>query len=1023
MKKILLIGAGPILIGQACEFDYSGVQACKILKKKFLVYLINNNPATIMTDKKNCHKIFYKNLNYKNVLKIMLKHKIKNILPNVGGQTGINIIIELEKRNLIKKNNINILGVSINTIKNSENRNKFRRKMKDNKISIPISGIASTFEEAICIRKKIINKTKTKEIIVRTSYTLGGSGGGKTNNKKDFLDLFNKSLTISNNKSILIEESLFGLKELEFEVLIDKKKNFVIVCGIENIDEIGIHTGDSITISPIQTLSNKEIQRIRKIIKKIINVMDIKCCGINIQFSYNKKTGSIKVIEINPRVSRSSALASKSTGYPIAKVSTLLSIGEKINFIKKIIFNKLPAFYEPSMDYLVMKMPKFSNKKFNYLNKELSTQMKSVGEAMAINTNNESLFQVSLRSLEQESYGFCMKCLDKEEILNKISFPNESRISSIYESYVIGEKVKCLIDNFFLNIIRKISTIFNFIRKIKNSSFIFKRKPFLFIKRKGFADNLISFITNKSIFYIIKKRIKNNIFCRYKIISSCSHEQNLESNYIFSNYYGKNEITNFSKKKFLILGSGPNKIGQGIEFDYCCVHALKAVSSLGFFSIILNNNPSTVSTDYEVSDRLFFLPCDFEEIINLYNFEKFSGLILQFCGQISINLAKKIKKFNIPIVGTSINNIIRSENRKFFYDFIKKNNFNVPKTYIIKNYLDFKKKKKKILKFPLIVRPSFVLGGEDMTIIKNKHDLLKYFKKKNYNKYYFPITLDIFIKNCVEYDIDFIRLKKKIHVLPILKHVEKLGVHSGDSNCYISSKKYINKIKGLIKKIGKKFNIKGFSNIQIGKKKKKIYFIELNTRASRTIPFLTKSVGFNYIKFCILNLIKKKTPNFLKLKKKERIFYKKKKIFLKSPVFSFNKFPLYFPKLGPSMKSTGEIITIDNNKYKAYLKSKLYLLNKISKINKIFICLKHKKKKILLKSLKKNNNIKKIIINNKNYIKVLNYLNINSFYKKTIIIVNKKKILNIYNKNLNKKYLFIENYQINNFFLKSLKYL
>ncbi|UOQ27872.1 Carbamoyl-phosphate synthase large chain [Candidatus Vidania fulgoroideae] len=1021
MKKILLIGAGPIVIGQACEFDYSGVQACRILKKEnYKVFLINNNPATVMTDKKNCHKIFYKNINLKNIIYIAKKYNIKKILPNVGGQTGINIAIDFFKRKKKLKKKISFLGAPLKSVLVSENRVLFRKKMIKNNIHVPFSRSVSTKKQALKIRKKIIKLTKKKELIIRASYTLGGIGGGRIKRKKDFLSFLEKSIEISKTKKVLIEESLFGDKEIELEVLIDREKNFVIICGIENIDELGIHTGDSISISPIQTLRNKEIQKLRKITKSVINALNINSCGINIQFSYNKRSGSIKVIEINPRVSRSSALASKATGYPIAKVSTLLSVGKKIGELKKIVFNKIPAFYEPSLNYLVLKTPKFSNEKFRFFEGKLGVQMKSVGESMSISLNNEDLLQKAFRSLNQESCGIYMSSLDKNEIIKKSLFPNESRVNSIYELYSIGEKVKSKIDKFFLNIIRKISILCNFIRKSRNL-LLKDNRILLFAKRKGFSDILLSLIIKKNSFEVTKKRVEKKIFCKYKTIDSCSGEFNIKSNYVFSSYFGKNEIKRKNIKKYLVLGSGPNKIGQGIEFDYCCVHALNTISSLNFFSMILNNNPETVSTDYENSNRLFFLPCDFEEIINIYKFDNFKGIFLQFCGQLCKSILKKIQLFKIPVVGTKVENIKKSENRKNFNNIIKKiNGINMPKTFVIKDETDLKKKKKKI-KFPVIIRPSFVLGGENMKVLKNYRKFEKYISKKKDIKYLFPFSLDTFIKKCDEYDIDFISFKKKIHILPILKHIEKLGIHSGDSNGFIKkiNKKKKKKILNLIKIISKKFMILGFSNIQIGIKKKKIYLIELNARASRTVPFISKSIGYDYVNLCVKNLLVHRKKNiFRKAKLKEVSFFKKKLYAFKSPIFSFKNFPNYIPSLGPSMKSTGETISIGDNKYKTYIKNKLHLFKNIISLKNVFI-LKTKKNEI-------HNKINFFYVNNKNFIFMLNFINETKEVNKSntlILFEGNKKIKNFFLGNIKKELLFVDEYEINNLLTKGLRYL
>ncbi|MGX7589449.1 carbamoyl-phosphate synthase large subunit [Candidatus Vidania fulgoroideorum] len=953
-KKILVIGSGAILIGQACEFDYSGVQACKTFKNENMkVILLNNNPATVMTDDIYNDRTYFKPINLFNLKKIIKKEKPEYIYSSVGGQTSINLLLDLYKnKKYIKK--VKLLGINFKAIKNSESRKKFKNIMKKNNLPIAYSKIARNIKESLKIRKKIIKKTKNKNISIRPSYTLGGLGGGISNNLNNFINICKKGILLSKNKEIIIEESLYGFKEIELEILIDKDNNFINVCSIENFDPVGIHTGDSICFSPIQTLTNKEYQRIRLISKKTIKKLGIKCGGANIQFALNSYLNRIIIIEVNPRMSRSSALASKATGYPIAEISTKLSLKYNLNNINNKIIKKITSFFEPSIDYIVTKSPLFCVEKFGYYKILINNQMKSVGESMSIGENFEDSIQ---KSLNNNINGFLNETFEKKNLYKKIFFPNNERIDNIYEFIKFGKSIKLInylskIDCFFLNKIKNIIVLENKIKKKK----IIKKNFFIILKKKGISDKKISILSNNKLKNIINYRIKNKIFPCYKRVDNCSREFDTFINYYYSSYSNFCEYNDKKKKKVIILGSGPNNIGQGIEFDYCCVHASFYLKSKNYISVILNNNPETVSTDHDISNFLFFLSPNFENLFNLFKKINPFGVLIQFCGQLSNSILNYIKKYKIKILGTSIKNIKKTENRKKFKKEINKINLLQPKSFMLKKEEDFKKKK---FDFPNLLRPSFVLGGKDMKVINNKYDLINYYnlyiKNKKIN---FPILVDEYLKCCLEIDVDGISNGKNSYIFPVIEHVEKVGIHSGDSTSFIPTflkKNVIKKIKKISKKISLKFNLIGSFNIQfaLDKRKRKIYIIELNPRASRTIPFLIKSIKTNIIKKsmdCIFF-------NKINIKKKKIYMY-----FMKEPVFSFLKFKNSDVILGPEMKSTGEIISIGKNIYYTYYNSQISVGLKNFK----YINLLVNDKKILKLSKKTNKIIykKKIKIKN-----------------------------------------------------------
>ncbi|MGX7577151.1 carbamoyl-phosphate synthase large subunit [Candidatus Vidania fulgoroideorum] len=925
-NKVLLIGAGPIIIGQACEFDYSGVQACKILKKYgYKVILINNNPASIMTDKDMSYKSYVEPINIFSLKKIIKLEKPNFIIPTIGGQTSLNLTIELDKYNILKQYNIKILGSNIKAIKNSENRNIFRKVMINNKIPILKSYSVNNIFDSNKIRKKYYNQN-IYNLIIRPSYTLGGLGGGITKKKKDFLKLSKKGLLLSSINNITIEESICGFKELELEVLTDKL-NKIVVCSIENLDPVGIHTGDSISLSPIQTLTNFEYQNIRKLAFKAIKKIGIKNSGVNVQFAINKNNGRIYIIEINPRLSRSSALASKATGYPIAKVSILLAIGKKIhNIYNEIFIKKIPMAYEPSLDYIVFKSPKFSNEKFSNNLIKLDIQMKSTGESMGIGLNILDSLQKSLLGLKLQIQGLVKQTIEKRFFLYFIKDGHSNRINNVYDSFRSGINVSLIlyisdIDPYFLGKLLKLTEIENELILYG----IFSRFCLLKIKKFGLSDYFISNILKISILDIFKIKEKFKIFPTYKKIDTCSSEFDINNFYLYSNYYSYNENIK-TDKNLILIGSGPNRIGQGLEFDYCCVHASFYLKRKNYNSIIINCNPVTVSTDYDISNKLYFVPINIEEIVNIYRLELPIGLILQYSGQLNYDFLKYLKIFkNIKILGTCIKSILVTENRDKFRKILKLIKIISPKSFVILNEKNFLNKFKGI-KLPILIRPSYVLAGDSMKLIFHKRNIVKYYNKYIYKKLIdFPIIIDKFISNSNEFDIDCITNGKNIFICFIIQHIEPAGIHSGDSAGFIEKLPlYIyKKINKILIRISKKLKLSGIFNMQVIIKNNKIYVIEINPRASRTIPYLMKYYNYNLISNS-LKLILVKESNFV-----NRFYLKKKNLFaFKESIFSFNKFKKSDPILGPEMKSTGEIIGIEkNNIWGAFLKTQEFIKN------------------------------------------------------------------------------------------------
>ncbi|QJC28147.1 carbamoyl-phosphate synthase large subunit [Enterobacteriaceae endosymbiont of Plateumaris braccata] len=944
IKSIMILGAGPIIIGQACEFDYSGTQACKALKEEgYKLILINSNPATIMTDPDIADITYIEPIQWEIIAKIIKKEKPDAILPTMGGQTALNCILDLNKNNILNKFNVKIIGVTIEAIHKAENRYYFSKIIKKLGLNIAISKIVNNIDEAI----NFVNKIGFP-CIIRPSFTMGGSGGGIANNLKEFINLCKIGINLSPNKELLIDESLIGWKEYEMEVIRDKNGNCIIICSIENIDSMGIHTGDSITVAPAQTLSDKEYQIMRNASISIMKEIGIESGGSNVQFAVNPKNGKLVVIEMNPRVSRSSALASKATGFPIAKISAKLSVGYTLDeLMNDITDKKISASFEPSIDYVVIKIPRFNFEKFTGANDRLSTQMKSVGEIMSIGRTFQESIQKALRSLEIGINGFTpiIKNFSKKNlnlIIHELKVPGPDRIRFIADAFRLNMSIKDIysyskIDPWFLTQIREIIIIENKV-KFLGINYLKNKNNFFNLKKRGFSDSRLADLLQTSENKIRNLRYNHNLHPVYKRVDTCAAEFETNTAYIYSTYALECESnpSNYSKK-IMILGSGPNRIGQGIEFDYCCVHAAMVLRENNFETIMVNCNPETVSTDYDISDRLYFEPITLEDILEIIRIEKPQGVIIQYGGQTPLNLAKLLENQGVNIIGTSPSSIDKAENRKKFQYIVKSLKLKQPENFIVYN-LNEAIKKSKIIGYPIVIRPSYVLGGRSMELIYNIDDLKKYYDINDT-----PVLLDKFLDNAIEVDVDAICDGKNIFIGGIMEHVEQAGIHSGDSACSLPTNNLsdfiLNKIRSQVKKLAIAINICGLFNIQFAIKNNEVYLIEVNPRASRTIPFISKAIGIPLAKIGTLVMVGKSLID-LKISKEIIPNY----FSVKEVVFPFNKFYGVDPILGPEMHSTGEVMGIGYSFDEAFAKAMLSINININKIGSVLISVRDQDK-------------------------------------------------------------------------------
>ena len=945
IKKILLIGAGPIVIGQACEFDYSGTQACKALRDEgFKVILINSNPATIMTDPNVADKTYIEPINSEVIEKIIIKEKPCAILPTMGGQTALNAAIDLEKKGILKKYKVELIGADTKAISKAEDRDKFRKAMKEIGLDLPQSEILNDYKNATKVLKKI-----GLPAIIRPSFTLGGTGGGIAKTKSEYFEIVKRGLHESPKHQVLVEECLTGWKEFEMEVVRDNKDNCIIICSIENVDPMGTHTGDSVTVAPALTLTDKEYQIMRNASIECLRKIGVETGGSNVQFAINPKNGRMVIIEMNPRVSRSSALASKATGFPIAKVAAKLAVGYTLDELQNEITKSTPASFEPTIDYVVTKIPRFTFEKFKKAKPILGTAMKSVGEAMAIGRSFKESFQKALISLEIGLKGLDnIKNISTKELKIKLSENIPNKVLFVAEAFRKNMKLKeiyklTFIDPWFLEQIQDLVKVENEI--IKNNlpeNF----EEIAAIKSLGFSDERLALLAKKDVLEVENLRKKYNVFPSFRKVDTCAAEFRSTTPYMYSTYQNSkshdvNEANPSKRKKIIILGGGPNRIGQGIEFDYCCCQACFALKEIGVETIMINCNPETVSTDYDTSDRLYFEPLIEEFVLNIINEESSNGellgVITQFGGQTPIKLAKLLDQRNIKILGTQFDAIDIAEDRERFKDILIKGNFKQAENGIAKNKEEALEVSKKI-GFPIVIRPSYVLGGRAMEIIHDEIQLQSYIQEAVVVSGSNPVLIDKFLNDAIEVDVDALSDGEEVFVAGIMEHIEEAGIHSGDSACsippYSLKQDIIEKIKLQTIELAKRLNVVGLINLQFAVKENEIYILEVNPRASRTVPFVSKAIGLPIAKLASLVMYGKKLKEFNLENKYSNIFA------VKEAVFPFNKFPEVDILLGPEMKSTGEVMGIDKDFGMAFAKSQLGAYNLLPQKGVAFVSVK-----------------------------------------------------------------------------------
>jgi carbamoyl-phosphate synthase large subunit len=946
ISKIMIIGSGPIVIGQGCEFDYSGTQACKVLKQEgFEVVLVNSNPATIMTDPEIADRTYIEPITPAIVEKIIAEERPDSLLPTLGGQTGLNTAVALAENGVLEKYNVKLLGANLESIKKAEERDKFKKIIGDIGLEVPCSGYAHTWAEAQEIIKQV-----GFPAIIRPSYTLGGMGGNVAYNIEEYEEFINWGLSLSPKSQVLVEESVAGWKEYELEVMRDRKDNVVIICSIENLDPMGIHTGDSVTVAPAQTLTDKEYQIMRDASLKIIRAIGVETGGSNIQFAVNPENGRLYVIEMNPRVSRSSALASKATGFPIAKIASLLAVGYTLDEIPNDITKKTPACFEPSIDYCVVKWPRFTFEKFPKTNANLTVQMKSVGEAMAMGRTFKEALQKTIRSLEIDRYSLGNKYIDSNlslaELKKKLQTNCWDKLWYVAEALrrkLSVEQVNQLtkIDSWFLN---NINDIIKLEDQLKSVSFAqLDEKLLRKAKEYGFADKYLASMFDMSEEKFRKYRQKKKVNPVYKKVDTCAAEFEAHTPYFYSTYENECEANPTDSKKIVILGGGPNRIGQGIEFDYCCVHAAFALKEIGIESIMVNCNPETVSTDYDTSDRLYFEPLTFEDVMNIIDKEKPDGVIVQFGGQTPLKLAVSLEKAGVKIIGTSPDSIAMAEDRKRFNKMVEKLKLRQPYSGTAMTYEETLEIAKR-LGFPLLIRPSFVLGGRAMVIVYDEKSLKSCVENAFEASGEHPILVDKFLDDATELDVDAISDGKRVVVAGIMEHIEEAGVHSGDSACSLPpisiSEEILAEIKRQTKLLALELKVKGLMNIQYAVKNNEIYILEVNPRASRTIPFVSKAIGVPLAKLAT-KVMAGMSLNDLGFTSE----IKPDHFSVKEAVFPFLKFPGIDTLLGPEMLSTGEVMGLSDDFGIAFAKSQIASGNSLPTEGNILFSVKDADKK------------------------------------------------------------------------------
>ncbi|MBL6728586.1 MAG: carbamoyl-phosphate synthase large subunit [Methylophilaceae bacterium] len=935
IKSIMIIGAGPIVIGQACEFDYSGAQACKALKEEgYRVILVNSNPATIMTDPNMADATYIEPIQWQIVSKIIEKEKPDALLPTMGGQTALNCALDLDREGVLKKFNVELIGAKKEAIDKAEDRQQFKEAMTKIGLASARSAVAHSMEEAFQVQASI-----GFPVIIRPSFTMGGSGGGIAYNKNEFMEICERGLDASPTNELLIEESLLGWKEYEMEVVRDSNDNCIIICSIENLDPMGVHTGDSITVAPSQTLTDKEYQIMRSASINVLREIGVDTGGSNVQFAINPKDGRMVVIEMNPRVSRSSALASKATGFPIAKIAAKLAVGYTLDELRNDITGGLtPASFEPTIDYVVTKIPRFAFEKFPKADSRLTTQMKSVGEVMAIGRTFQESLQKALRGLEIGVDGLVSLSSDNDEIIRELRQPGPNRIWYVADAMRVGLDLESIFQNSSIDpwFLKQIKNIVDNEVIIKQLNFTkLGKDDFLEIKRLGFSDSRIAHLVNLPESKIRQMRQSKKVHPVYKRVDTCAAEFKTNTAYLYSTYEPFCEAEPTQNKKIIIIGGGPNRIGQGIEFDYCCVHASLALREKGFETIMINCNPETVSTDYDISNRLYFEPVTLEDVLEIVAKENPLGVIVQYGGQTPLKLAKALFAEGVPIIGTLPDDIDAAEDRERFQAILTKLNLKQPPNRTAKTSEQAIKLAEEI-GYPLVVRPSYVLGGRAMEIVHERSDLERYMREAVKVSNDSPVLLDRFLNDAIEVDVDALSDGKDIVIGGIMEHIEQAGVHSGDSACSLPPFSLDIKIQDRIieqtKKLAKALNVVGLMNIQFAIQDKTIYVLEVNPRASRTVPFVSKAIGRPLAKIaanCMagISLASQKFTHEIKPS-----FYS-----VKEAVFPFIKFPGVDTILGPEMKSTGEVMGVGPTFAEAFIKSQLAASMNLPKSGKAFL--------------------------------------------------------------------------------------
>ncbi len=955
IQSILILGAGPIVIGQACEFDYSGAQACKALREEgYRVILVNSNPATIMTDPNMADATYIEPVTWEAVSKVIEVERPDAILPTMGGQTALNCALALEKHGVLEKYGVEMIGADSEAINKAEDRDLFRAAMRKIGLDMPQSDIAHSLEEALEVQQKF-----GFPVIIRPSFTMGGSGGGIAYNREDFVDICQRGLYLSPTSELLIEESIIGWKEYEMEVVRDKKDNAIIICSIENFDAMGVHTGDSITVAPAQTLTDKEYQIMRNASLAVLREIGVETGGSNVQFAVNPETGRLIIIEMNPRVSRSSALASKATGFPIAKVAAKLAVGYTLDELQnEITGNATPTSFEPTIDYVVTKIPRFTFEKFPLADNRLSTQMKSVGEVMAIGRNFQESLQKALRGLETDREGFNeildLKAENTAEVLRReLSLPGSDRLWYVGDAFRYGmsfDEIQQLthIDPWFLIQIQELVEIENQLKERSLNDI--DEAEMRALKRKGFADSRLAKLLHKTEKQFRSHRHALGVRPVYKRVDTCAAEFSTSTAYMYSTYDEECEANPTDRDKIMILGGGPNRIGQGIEFDYCCVHAALALREDGYETIMVNCNPETVSTDYDTSDRLYFESLTLEDVLEIVALEKPKGVIVQFGGQTPLKLARALEAAGVPIIGTSPDAIDHAEDRERFQQMVEKLGLLQPPNRLAHS-VDTAVSLAAEIGYPLVVRPSYVLGGRAMEIVYNEEELQRYMLTAVSVSNDSPVLLDRFLDDAIEVDVDAICDGKEVLIGGIMEHIEQAGVHSGDSACalppYSLSQEVMDQLRVQVKQMALELGVVGLMNTQFAIQGDRIFILEVNPRASRTVPYVSKSIGVPLAKVAARCMAGMSLAEQGVTKEVIPSYYS-----VKEAVFPFIKFQGVDPILGPEMKSTGEVMGVGRTFGEAFAKSQLAASVSLPVGGKAFISVRDADKQSVIKIAK-----------------------------------------------------------------------